>query len=255
MKTMIDIPDFVARFYDVVYARIRDGVDNDYYLRKIAASPGPVLEIGVGTGRIFREALRRGADIDGVDVSSSMVEKLWSALAAEQRARVFLDDAVTMRLVRRYDLILAPFRMLSHVIETKDQIRLLDNVHDHLVPGGTFIFDLFVPSLKLLLEGIKDQTDFDGEHAPGRRLRRIVSARPDLIRQVTDVTMSYIWDDDGGEVRAEWDFPMRFFFRFEIEHLAARSKLALERIRGDFSEGALTKDSQEFVVTCRRPSA
>jgi len=25
-------PDFVARFYDPVYARVRDGVDNDYYL-------------------------------------------------------------------------------------------------------------------------------------------------------------------------------------------------------------------------------
>jgi hypothetical protein len=41
----------------------------------------------------------------------------------------------------------------------------------------------------------------------------------------------------------------------DIPDFVARSKLALERIRGDFSEGALTKDSKEFVVVRRRPSA
>jgi hypothetical protein len=40
---------------------------------------------------------------------------------------------------------------------------------------------------------------------------------------------------------------MRFFFRFEIEHLVARSKLALEAIHGDFA-GPRT-GSREFVVT------
>jgi hypothetical protein len=54
-----DYPEFVARFYDTVYTQVRDGVDNDFYLRAIAAARGPVLEIGVGTGRLFTEALRR----------------------------------------------------------------------------------------------------------------------------------------------------------------------------------------------------
>jgi SAM-dependent methyltransferase len=68
-------PDFVARFYDPVYARVRDGVDNDYYLEAITSARGPVLEIGVGTGRLFAEALRRGADVHGIDLSPAMVER------------------------------------------------------------------------------------------------------------------------------------------------------------------------------------
>jgi SAM-dependent methyltransferase len=246
-----DYPDFVARFYDVVYAQVRDGVDNEYYLRQIAASGGPVLEIGVGTGRLFCEALRRGADVDGVDRSASMVAALRRKLAPEAHRRVRVADAVTMRLERRYALILAPFRVLSHVIAVEEQLRLLDNVHSHLLPGGRFIFDLYVPSLKLLLEGMNNQLDFDGEYAPGRRLQRFVSARPDLLRQVTDVRMTFVWDEDGCEVRKEWAFTMRFFFRFEIEHLVARSQLRLEAIHGDFGEGPLVPESKEFIVVCR----
>ncbi len=69
-------PDFVARFYDPVYAQVRDGVDNDFYLARMAAAGGPVLEIGCGTGRLLREALRRGIDAWGIDVSLAMAERV-----------------------------------------------------------------------------------------------------------------------------------------------------------------------------------
>jgi SAM-dependent methyltransferase len=245
-------PDFVARFYDAVYARVRDGVDNDYYLRKMAAADGPVLEVGVGTGRLFCEARRRGADVWGIDPSPAMIERLWSKLPPVDRERTWVDDAVTLRTDRRFTLALAPFRVLSHVPAVEDQIRLLDNLHDHLLPGGTLIFDLYVPSLRLLLDGLHEHLDFDGEHAPGQRLRRYLTARSDLVRQVTSVRMTFVWAEAGEERRADWDFEMRFFFRWEIEHLVARSKLCLVAMHGDFTEGPLDEDSREFVVVCRR---
>lgn len=249
-----DYPEFVARFYDTVYAQVRDGVDNDYYLARIAASPGPVLEIGVGTGRLFCEALRRGADVDGLDISPAMIARARAKLSDRDRHRVQLADAVTAQLERRYALVLAPFRVLSHVEETGDQLRLLDNVHAHLLPGGRFVFDLFVPSPRLLADGMTERVDFDGEHAPGRRLRRLVSARSDVVSQRTLVRMRFVWEEDGHEQEGAWEFVMRFFFRYELEHLVARSRLTLESIQGDFQGGALAPDSQEFVVTCRRAS-
>jgi SAM-dependent methyltransferase len=245
-------PEFVARFYDPVYARVRDGVDNDYYLTQMAAVGGPVLEIGSGTGRLLREALRRGVDAWGIDLSPSMVERCREMLPAGARERASVADAVSMRLGRRFALVAAPFRVLSHVASVDDQLRLLDTVHEHLVPGGTFLFDLYVPNLKLLLEGMPETCDFDGEWSPGRRLRRFVSSRPaDLSRQTNHVTMRFVWDDDG-EKRGEWEFDMRFFFRFEVEHLVARSKLRLEAVHGDFAEGPLTASSRELVAVCRR---
>lgn len=247
-------PDFVARFYDPVYAQMRDGVDNEWYLARMATAGGPVLEIGVGTGRLFVEARRRGIDAWGIDVSPAMIERCRAKLAPEDRERVAVADAVRLRTDRRFALVCAPFRVLSHVHDTADQLRLLDAVHDALVPGGAFLFDLYVPNLKLLLEGMEERVDFDGEHAPGRRLRRTVSSEPaDLSRQTNRVLMRFLWDEADGERRAEWEFEMRFFFRFEIEHLVARSKLLLETLHGDFAGGPLTPDSREFVAGCRRP--
>jgi SAM-dependent methyltransferase len=245
-------PDFVARFYDAVYARVRDGVDNEYYLTRMTAAGGPVLEVGVGTGRLLCEARRRGADVWGIDVSSAMIERLRSKLPPEDRARAWVDDAVTMRSDRRFALAVAPFRVLSHVPAVEEQIRFLDNLHDHLLPGGTLIFDLYVPSLRLLLDGLDEHLDFDGEHAPGQRLRRYLTARSDLVRQMTRARMTFVWDEGNEERRADWDFEMRFFFRYEIEHLVARSKLCLVAMHGDFEEGPLDEGSREFVVVCRR---
>jgi len=246
-------PDFVARFYDAVYAQVRDGVDNEYYVRETVAADGPVLEIGVGTGRLFAEARRRGADAYGIDLSPAMIERCREKLAPADRERVWVEDAVTLRADRRFALVVAPFRVLSHVHEPGDQLRLLDGVHAALEPGGRFVLDLYVPSLKLLLEGLPEMVDFDGEHAPGKRLRRIVSSAPaDLARQTNHVRMSFVWEEDDGEHRGDWEFDMRFFFRFELEHLVARSRLRLEAIHGDFEEGPLHAGSREYVVVCRR---
>jgi SAM-dependent methyltransferase len=246
-------PDVIARFYDAVYAKIRDGVDNDWYLDRMAAAGGPVLEIGVGTGRLFLEARRRGVDAWGIDLSPAMVEACRAKLAPDDRARVSVADAVTMRLNRRFALVCAPFRVLSHVHDAGDQLRLLDAVHDCLLPGGSFVFDLYVPNLKLLLDGVPEHTDFDGEHAPGLRLRRIVQAEPaDLSCQRNRVRMAFRWDEEDGEHSGAWTFEMRFFFRFEIEHLVARSKFELDAIYGDFTGGPITADSREYLVVCRK---
>jgi len=245
-------PDYVARFYDVVYAKMRDAADRDYYADKLAACKGHSLEVGVGTGRIFLEALKRGADVYGMDSSAEMIAVLRDKLEPADHHRISQADLAAMSFGKRFDLIVAPFRVFSHVIGTDEQLRVLDTVHDHLNPGGAFLFDVFVPNLKLLLEGLLPTPDFDGEYAPGRRLKRTVSASSDLVTQITSVTMAFDWDEEGRRQSAEWSFSFRFFFRYELEHLIARSKLKLKAIYGDFAESPLDSSSKEFVVHCVR---
>jgi SAM-dependent methyltransferase len=249
-------PDVVARFYDAVYASLRDGVDNAWYLERMARAGGPVLEIGVGTGRLFAEARRRGIDAWGIDLSPAMIAACRAKLEPQDHDRVSVADAVSLGASRRFAMVCAPFRVLSHVHEAADQLRLLDAVHDCLLPGGAFIFDLYVPNLRFLLDGIPEHADFDGEYVPGRRLRRIVQSSPaDLSTQRNRVRMQFRWDDEDGGHADEWTFEMRFFFRFEVEHLVARSKLSLEALYGDFADGELAAESRELVVVCRRPAA
>lgn len=100
-------PDFVARFYGAVYAQVRNGVDNDYYLKAMAAAGGPVLEVGVGTGRLFTEARRRGIDAWGIDLSPTMIERCRDKLPERDRARVRVADATRLEVDRRFALVVA----------------------------------------------------------------------------------------------------------------------------------------------------
>lgn len=45
-----EYPENFARFYDLIYLNLRDGVDNGFFLNEINNSKGKVLETGTGTG-------------------------------------------------------------------------------------------------------------------------------------------------------------------------------------------------------------
>ncbi len=252
MTISIEYPDFVARFYDVIYSKVRSGVDTGYFMDKILSTRGKVLEIGVGTGRFFIDALAKGADIYGIDISRNMVDVLKKKLASENHYRIITGDACSMKLDSRFDLIIAPFRVFAHVLDTKNQLLFLNNVYEHLTDKGIFIFDLFVPDPKLMAEGIDNLTDFEGEYESGKRLRRIVSSKTDLVNQLLDVTMKFIWDEDNKQLEKEWKLKMRLFFRYEVEHLIQLSKLNLVKIYGDYQENLLNSESKEFIVVCKK---
>jgi len=252
MSNSSEYPDFFARFYDVIYDQIRHDADHDYFLNKMLKVNGPVLEVGVGTGRFFIEALNQGVDIYGIDISPSMVKVLKIKLPPEEHHRVSVQDLCDLNLDRKFDLIIAPFRVFMHLLKVEDQFKALEKVHEHLNPGGHFIFDLFVPNLKMLLEGLDNFNDFEGEYEPGKKLKRYSSMHADLVNQISQVTFKLVWDEDGKEISKEWKTDMRFFFRYEVEHLINQSKMEFVKISGDFHENKLNKDSKEFIVVCKR---
>jgi SAM-dependent methyltransferase len=250
MNKHFEYPDFFARFYDLIYHQVRDSVDYTYFLSKIAAEKGKILEVGVGTGRLFTEGLRQGADLYGIDISASMIEKLLSKIPEHEHYRIKIGDAVRMKWDFKFNLIIAPFRVFSHILEIDDQLTLLNNIYYHLNHGGEFIFDLFVPDPHLLANGIENYTDFTGEYEPGKEIKRITSSKPDIVNQLLDVTMKFVWDEDGKPVEKEWQMKMRFYFRYELEHLISRSKLKLKTIYGDYAGNPLNSGSKDFILHC-----
>ncbi|MEI6764868.1 MAG: class I SAM-dependent methyltransferase [Bacteroidota bacterium] len=252
MSKTVNYPETFARFYDVIYARLRHKTDSDFFMNEIARCKNRVLEIGTGTGRFFTEAVQRGADIYGIDVSRSMIDVLKRKLAPEDQFRVTEDDCVTMHLGLKFDLILAPFRVFSHIIEVEQQLAALNNVARHLEPGGCFIFDLYVPNPKMLSEGLDDVMDFSGEYEPGKKLKRYSTMKADLVNQVSSVTMRFVWDEGNKQLEECWDFKMRFYFRYEIEHLIALSDLELVTIYGDYLKSPLESTSKDFIVVCKK---
>ena len=252
MKNSLKYPAFFARFYDTIYDHVRDATDHQYYMNKIMCVKGPVLEIGTGTGRFFEDALNNGADIYGIDISPEMIKILEDKLPEKEHHRVQVLDICDFKLQQRFDLIIAPFRVFMHLLSVEEQLKALDTVYTHLNPGGIFIFDLFIPNFKMLYEGLDQKKDFEGKYEPGKKLVRYSSMWADTVNQISHVTFKLVWDEDGIEKTEEWKTDLRLFFRYEIDHLVAQSKLKLVDIFGDFEEGELNKDSKEFIVVCRK---
>jgi len=213
---------------------------------------GRILEVGVGTGRFFTGALQAGADIYGIDISKSMIDVLKKKVDKSLHDRIYTGDACTMKLNKKFNLIVAPFRVFSHVIDVSDQLKFLNNIWEHLEKEGVFIFDLFVPNPELLYKGIDKVMDFEGEYEPGKKLRRITSSYADKVNQVLDITMLFEWEEDNQWLSGEWKLKLRYYYRYELEHLLRLSKLNLENIYGDYNEGQLNKNSREFIMVCSR---
>jgi SAM-dependent methyltransferase len=169
--------------------------------------------------------LNTGADIYGLDISESMINILRSKIREDQQFRISNQNIIDFSFDFQFDLIIAPFRVIMHIIDKADQITALHNIYNHLRPKGRFIFDTFVPDLKQIIDGIDNITDFEGEYEPGKLLRRRVSTKPDLINQLINVEFDLEWEEDNRKMHEKWSLPLRFFFRYELEHLIERSNL------------------------------
>jgi len=231
---------------------MRDSVDNLFFLNRINETGGKVLEVGVGTGRLFFGALNQGADVYGIDISPNMLEVLRKKLTADKQYRVSLQNIIDFKFDFKFDLIIAPFRVFMHLIDKNDQIRALNNVFSHLNNNGNFIFDVFVPDLGQLIHGIKNQVDFEDEYEPGKKVKRIVSTTPDLMNQIINIRFRLEWNENNISKYDVWDVPLRYFFRYELEHLIERSEFKKYKILGDYQGSELSNASREFVINCQK---
>jgi SAM-dependent methyltransferase len=143
-----DIYADFAPFYDL-YSADR-GEDIPLYLELASSAPGPILELGCGTGRVTIPLAQAGHEVLGLDVSESMLEiavcKLRQLpLEISRRIRLEKMDMRRFRLGRRFGLVIIPWYSFNYLLDHRDRIACLKAVRQHLAPGGTLALDLFVP--------------------------------------------------------------------------------------------------------------
>ena len=136
--------DAIAELYDPWSATVVEDVG--FYLEEARRSGGPVVELGVGTGRIAVPIAADGIRVLGVDSSRRMLEicARRAALAGvdvDLRVGDFREPPVTERV----PLVICPFRSLLHMHTDEDRRLVLTSAHELLLPGGRFVFDVFTP--------------------------------------------------------------------------------------------------------------
>jgi SAM-dependent methyltransferase len=242
-----------ARFYDAAYAALPGfGADVAFYRGLARARGGPVLELGCGTGRVLLEIAADGIPCTGLDASPAMLEAL------RKRAAGLGVRTVCARMQdfdlgsERFALVFSAFRAFQHLYGVEDQLACLARVRGHLAPGGTFAFDVFNPRLERIAQDGEDEAEDLRFEQDGEQVVRYARTRFDRAEQILSVEMRYERLREGrvvGDDRAS--FRMRWFHRFELEHLLHRAGFAEVAIHGDFDGSPLGRDSPAYVVVAR----
>jgi SAM-dependent methyltransferase len=109
-----------------------------------SAGQGPVLELGVGSGRVARPVAERGIPVDGVDVSDVMLRKLRQS-AGDLPIRAMKADLAEFTPTRRYSLVFCVWNTFYTLRTSEEQARCVRMVADALLPDGVFVVEAFVP--------------------------------------------------------------------------------------------------------------
>ena len=139
--------DAIARLYDPWSRSVTEDVD--FYVAEARKAGGPVVELGVGTGRIAVPTALRGVGVIGVDSSAGMLDVC--RRRAEEAGVTSLVDLRLGDLRRppvdeRVRLVTAPFRSLLHLWTDEERLQALSAAYGLLEEGGRFVFDVFAPS-------------------------------------------------------------------------------------------------------------
>jgi len=247
---------FIADYYDespIVKGRLQDVA----FYRDAARDFGdPVLELGCGTGRITMALAQAGKRVTGLDLSERMLEravKKRSALYTEERERVHLvqGDMAQFDLGEKFRLIIIPFRPLQHLLEVKQQMGCLECVHKHLAPGGRLVLDVFQTDAERMHDPVHMREMLVTEYSTpeGRRVKiteRVAGFH--RAEQVNDVEMIFsVLHPDGRKERMVFAWPLRYFFRYEVEHLLARCGFRVAAVYGNFDRAPILDDSPEMI--------
>jgi SAM-dependent methyltransferase len=164
--------DSIARLYDPWSVSVTEDVG--FYVEEAQRAGSPVVELGVGTGRIAVPTAAAGVRVIGVDSSPGMLD-----VCRERAELAGVADRLDLRVGEleappvdeRVALVTCPFRSYLHLLDDEERLRSLRAVRGLLAPGGRFVFDVFAPGADDIAEthgrwlerepGIFERADWD----------------------------------------------------------------------------------------------
>ncbi len=227
--------DAIARLYDPWSRSVTEDVQ--FYLEEARRSGGPVVELGVGTGRIAVPIASDGIRVIGVDSSRGMLD-----VCAERATLAGVGSLLDLRVGdlrkppvrKRVPLVLCPFRSLLHLHTEEDRRLALRAAKRLLATGGRFVFDVFTPS------------GGDIEDTHGRWLEREpgIFERADWDEQARTLTLSVRDENAQTTMRLAWLDPN------EWRALLVDEGFEIEACYGWFDRSPY-KDGEDTIWVCR----
>lgn len=114
-----------------------------------------VLEFAIGTGRIALPLRARGVDVDGIELSPHMIDRL-RARAGGDPIHITVGDMSVATTGCQYGLVYLVFNTIFNLLSADDQIRCFENAARHLDRDGFFVVEAALPHAWIA----PDRTDY-----------------------------------------------------------------------------------------------
>lgn len=206
------------------------------------AGAGAALELAVGTGRVAIPLVRRGVPVTGVELSPAMVAVLRRKID-EAALPVVVGDMATTVVADRFSLVYLVWNSISNLRTQAEQVECFANAARHLVPGGRFVVELWVPPLRRLPPG-QLAAPFDVRDG------HLGFDTYDLVTQEC-TSHHYRRRPDGSVSYGSGRF--RYIWPAECDLMARLAGLELEERYADWDRSPFTSDSESHISVWRKP--
>ena len=200
------------------------------------AGDGAALEFGIGTGRIAVPLSDRGVPVHGIDLSEAMVARL-RAKPGGDVIGVTIGDFSTTRVEGTFTVAYVVYNTINNLITQDAQVACFQNAASHLAPGGCFVIEVGVPSLRRLPPG---QTAVPFTVAPDR----LGFDEYDVVGQ--GLVSHHFWRTGEGCFDS-LSMPFRYVWPSELDLMARLAGMSLRDRWNDWNRGPFTADSTSHV--------
>lgn len=235
-------------YYDMVYG-VRTA-DLAFYGDAYVAAAAPVLELAVGSGRVARPAVARGARVVGLDLNQGMLRR--AEAPGLMRVR---GDMRALPFATRFPVISAPFNALQHLCTDADLDACLAGVRRCLAPDGRFMFDVFLPDAAWFARDPAQWYDGGRYQHPTHGAWYAYAERSAHDPATGVNTLSFRSVREAGETqgpaRIDGQLVLRYLDRAAIEAALVRNGLRLITAWGDFAGGPVQPTSESLIGVAR----
>jgi SAM-dependent methyltransferase len=238
-----------ADVYDDWYGSLGGADDAVAFLAELTTNGvrAPVLELGVGTGRLALPLAARlagtGRPVHGVDASADMVARL-RAKAGAERVAVTVGDMAADEPPGPFGLVFVATNTFFNLDSEAAQRACLASVARRLVPGGHLVVEASVPDVTT--ERARDHVGISSISVD----RLVLTAtREDRDGQV--VTGHHVELVDGAPVRLR-PWRIRWVTPGQLDGMAADAGLTLVERHASWRRETFSTNSSQHVSVFRR---
>lgn len=242
----MDPADFYTGLVAELYSPLRSySPSPQSYVAFVASSGEPGLELGCGDGDPLLALRALGLDVDGVDSSADMLDRLRSR-AAGLDVSVFQQRFEDLDLPRRYRSIFLAGATFNLLPSDEAALAALTGIRAHLLPEGTAAIPLWIPPPSGRVGELRSEVEPDGAVI---RVSLLDEDR-DPVARTRRTTLRYERVRDGVTETADREWLLHWHTIDGFSRLASTAGLLVETIRDDDGRPA-GRDADSFTFLLR----